>query len=148
MMVSQTGAGNGLVLLGNKQQSEPLLSQICVAIGQNVYTQLRNRTWLHKKTSKFCIHVLYHHCLLSPLDTIYHPAGHCRNYKTGALWFNQSTGIHLKHILYNLQWLKWSKWSGTGIVVPAMGLLPDTQTEIAGCTCAGNAGNVFPVTAG
>ena len=27
-----------------------------------------------------------------------------------------------------------------------MGLLPDTQ--ICGCACAGNAGNVFPVTAG
>ena len=28
----------------------------------------------------------------------------------------------------------------------AMGLLPDTQNR--GCACAGNAGNVFPVTAG
>ena len=28
----------------------------------------------------------------------------------------------------------------------AMGLLPDTQN--CGCACAGNAGNVFPVTAG
>ena len=33
-------------------------------------------------------------------------------------------------------------------VLPAynMGLLPDTQN--CGCACAGNAGNVFPVTAG
>ena len=30
--------------------------------------------------------------------------------------------------------------------VMAMGLLPDTQN--CGCACAGNAGNVFPVTAG
>ena len=29
---------------------------------------------------------------------------------------------------------------------PPMGLLPDTQN--CGCACAGNAGNVFPVTAG
>ena len=29
---------------------------------------------------------------------------------------------------------------------PCMGLLPDTQN--CGCACAGNAGNVFPVTAG
>ena len=29
---------------------------------------------------------------------------------------------------------------------PSMGLLPDTQNY--GCACAGNAGNVFPVTAG
>ena len=28
----------------------------------------------------------------------------------------------------------------------SMGLLPDTQN--CGCACAGNAGNVFPVTAG
>ena len=31
-------------------------------------------------------------------------------------------------------------------IYDAMGLLPDTQ--ICGCACAGNAGNVFPVTAG
>ena len=40
--------------------------------------------------------------------------------------------------------------SRVGITEPLdmgiMGLLPDTQN--CGCTCAGNAGNVFPVTAG
>ena len=32
------------------------------------------------------------------------------------------------------------------VAILSMGLLPDTQ--ICGCACAGNAGNVFPVTAG
>ena len=32
------------------------------------------------------------------------------------------------------------------ILTGTMGLLPDTQN--CGCACAGNAGNVFPVTAG
>ena len=34
-------------------------------------------------------------------------------------------------------WYAWAR---------VMGLLPDTQNR--GCACAGNAGNVFPVTAG
>ena len=44
------------------------------------------------------------------------------------------------------QWaLRTWVWCSYGDDLP-MGLLPDTQN--CGCACAGNAGNVFPVTAG
>ena len=42
-------------------------------------------------------------------------------------------------------WLWDFQW-GVGHDLCFMGLLPDTQN--CGCACAGNAGNVFPVTAG
>ena len=44
----------------------------------------------------------------------------------------------------NFVW--WCHDMETLSAVLAMGLLPDTQNR--GCACAGNAGNVFPVTAG
>ena len=40
----------------------------------------------------------------------------------------------------------YGSFSAIRIGVMPMGLLPDTQN--CGCACAGNAGNVFPVTAG
>ena len=45
-----------------------------------------------------------------------------------------------------LMWFHISVISGLAISTWSMGLLPDTQN--CRCACAGNAGNVFPVTAG
>ena len=45
------------------------------------------------------------------------------------------------HFLFNHE-----AWAGFNHGLHGMGLLPDTQN--CGCACAGNAGNVFPVTAG
>ena len=65
------------------------------------------------------------------------------------MWYLCFCLIFLQKIIWNnisistnVFWLRWK--AETEFVT--MGLLPDTQN--CGCACAGNAGNVFPVTAG
>ena len=57
---------------------------------------------------------------------------------------NQISDDLAKHMTQVLVW--WVRSSTCRLPMLTMGLLPDTQN--CGCACAGNAGNVFPVTAG
>ena len=62
--------------------------------------------------------------------------------------FHASTGYDLTPVfLWNLdEWIPTPHVVALWVFQDAMGLLPDTQNS--GCACAGNAGNVLPVTAG